>query len=148
MCALPFICDVILAFSLITQVACSHLAYIYIYIYIYIFCSTLQLIEYFSNGAQLIFNFLILLLIFYLFIYLFYFFTLDFPQGIHNYLAIKLKSLVGVCWVGMAIQIRPADTRPGPILMGRILPDPIKNRVGYGFFLKNPKRVRIGSGFY
>ena len=32
--------------------------------------------------------------------------------------------------------------------MGRILPDPIKNRVGYGFFKKNPKRVRIGSGFY
>ena len=48
----------------------------------------------------------------------------------------------------MAISVRPTSTRPGPILMGRILPDPIKNRVGYGFLKKNPKRVRIGSGFY
>ena len=40
------------------------------------------------------------------------------------------------------------DTRPGPTLMGRILPDPIKNRVEYGFKKKNPKRVQVGSGFY
>ena len=32
--------------------------------------------------------------------------------------------------------------------MGRILPGPIKNRAGYGFLKKNPKRVRVGSGFY
>ena len=48
----------------------------------------------------------------------------------------------------MAIFARPADTRPGPTLMGRILPGPFRNRVGYGFNKKNPKRVRVGSGFY
>ena len=48
----------------------------------------------------------------------------------------------------MAIQARPAGTRPSPTLMGRILPDPIKNRVGYGFKTKNPKRVRVESGFW
>ena len=50
--------------------------------------------------------------------------------------------------VGMAIQARPAGTRPGPTIMGRILPGPIKNRVGYGFKTKNPKRVWVGSGFW
>ena len=44
--------------------------------------------------------------------------------------------------LGMAIFARPADTRSGPILMGRVLPDPIRNGVGYGFFLK----TRNGSG--
>ena len=43
------------------------------------------------------------------------------------------------------------DTRSGPTLMGRILPNPIKNKVGYGFFKKkkkpeaDPGRVRILS---
>ena len=44
----------------------------------------------------------------------------------------------------MAIFARPADTRPGPTLMGRVLPGPIKNRVGYGF--KKKKKTRNGSG--
>ena len=48
----------------------------------------------------------------------------------------------------MAIFAWPADTRPGPTLMGRVLPGPIRNRIGYGFFKKNLKRVRVGSGFY
>ena len=51
--------------------------------------------------------------------------------------------------LGMAIFTRSAGTRSGPTLMGRVLPGPIKNRVGYGFKKKkNPKRVRVGSGFY
>ena len=50
--------------------------------------------------------------------------------------------------LGMTIFARPADTRPGPTLMGRILPGPFINRVGYGLKKKNPKRVRVGSGFY
>ena len=52
----------------------------------------------------------------------------------------------------MAIYIWPADTRPGPTLMGRILPDPLRNRVKYRFikkkkpdsspgFIKNPART-------
>ena len=50
--------------------------------------------------------------------------------------------------LGMAIFTRSADTRPGPTLMGRILPGPFRNRVGYGFKKKkNPEtglgRVRI-----
>ena len=48
----------------------------------------------------------------------------------------------------MAIFARPAGIRSGPTLMGRILPGPIRNRVGYGFLKKNPKRVRVGFGFY
>ena len=48
----------------------------------------------------------------------------------------------------MAIQARPASTRPSPTLMGRISPDPIKNRVGYGFKRKNLKRFQVGSGFW
>ena len=40
--------------------------------------------------------------------------------------------------------------RPDPILMGRVLPNPIRNRIGYGFFLlkkkKNQKWVRVRSG--
>ena len=47
----------------------------------------------------------------------------------------------------MAIFARPADTQPGPTLMGWVLPGPIKNRVGYGLKKKNPKRVRVGSGY-
>ena len=57
----------------------------------------------------------------------------------------------------MAIYIRPADTRPGPILMGQILPFLINYRVGYGFFLKKKKKKKkkkktqsgsgSGSGF-
>ena len=47
----------------------------------------------------------------------------------------------------MAIYIWPADTRPGPTLMGRILPGPLRNRVGYGFIKKkkNPIRVQVLS---
>ena len=41
--------------------------------------------------------------------------------------------------LGMTIFARPADTRPGPTLMGRVLPGPIKNRVGYGFKKKKPE---------
>ena len=47
----------------------------------------------------------------------------------------------------MAIFTRSAGIRSGPILMGQILPDPIRNRVGFGFFKKNPNRVRVGYGF-
>ena len=45
--------------------------------------------------------------------------------------------------VRMAIFTGPADTQPDPTLMGRVLPSPIKNRVGFGFFKKNPKRVQV-----
>ena len=47
-----------------------------------------------------------------------------------------------------AIFARPAGTRPGPTLMGRILPSPIRNRVGYGFKKKpeaDPGRVWVLS---
>ena len=47
--------------------------------------------------------------------------------------------------VGMAIFARPAGTQSGPTLMGRILPGPIRNRVGYGFFLK--KKPEAGPGW-
>ena len=44
----------------------------------------------------------------------------------------------------MAIKVRPADTQSGPTLMGRILPDLINNKVGYGSLKKkNPKRVQV-----
>ena len=43
----------------------------------------------------------------------------------------------------MEIFAQPADTRPGPTLMGWILPGPIRNRVEYGFLKKNLKRVRV-----
>ena len=43
----------------------------------------------------------------------------------------------------MAIFFWPAGTRSGLILMGRVLSGPIRNRVGYGFLKKNPKRVRV-----
>ena len=49
----------------------------------------------------------------------------------------------------MAIFARPAGTRSGPTLIGRILPGPIRNRVGYGFLKKKPEagpvRVRVLS---
>ena len=72
----------------------------------------------------------------------------DFPfthidSLVDNTVGHALPSFMDGFSVGMAIYIRPADTRPGPTLMGRILPGPIKNRVGYGFFKKNPKRVRV-----
>ena len=44
----------------------------------------------------------------------------------------------------MAIFTRSAGTRSGPTLMGRVLPGPIRNRVGYGFFKKKPE---AGPGF-
>ena len=50
----------------------------------------------------------------------------------------------GLLLVGMAIFARPADTRPDPTLMGRILPGPFRNRVGYGFKKKKPE---TGPGF-
>ena len=50
--------------------------------------------------------------------------------------------------LGMAIKARPAGTWSGPTLLGRILPDPINNRVGYGSFKKKTQsRFRSGSGF-
>ena len=45
--------------------------------------------------------------------------------------------------VEMAIKARPVGTRPGLILIDRILPDPINNRIGYG--LKKKKKPRSGS---
>ena len=48
--------------------------------------------------------------------------------------------------IGMAIFARPTGTRPGPTLMDRVLPNPIRNRVRYGFFKKKkPKRVQVLS---
>ena len=44
---------------------------------------------------------------------------------------------------GMGIFAQSAGTRLGPTLMGRILPGPIRKRVGYEFFLKKPEQ---GSG--
>ena len=38
--------------------------------------------------------------------------------------------------IGMAIFARPADTRPSSVLMDRILPGLIKNRVKFGFLQK------------
>ena len=61
-----------------------------------------------------------------------------------NFGVFVLKTLC----LGMAIFARSAGTRSGPTLMGRILPGPIRNRVGYGFPKKNPKRVRVGFGFF
>ena len=51
-------------------------------------------------------------------------------------------------FLGMAIFAQPAGTQPGSTLMGRILPDPIKNRVGFGFKKKNPKWVWVGFRFF
>ena len=45
----------------------------------------------------------------------------------------------------MAIYARPTDTQSGLILMGRVLPSLIKNRVGFGFFKK--KKPEMGLGF-
>ena len=62
------------------------------------------------------------------------------PINIYKY------AFIGVL-LGMAIFTRSAGTRSGPTLMGRILPDPIRNRVGFGFLKKKPKpgpgRVRV-----
>ena len=49
--------------------------------------------------------------------------------------------------VGMAIQARPAGTPLDPTLMGRVLPGPIKNRVGYGFKTKTQTWSGLGPGF-
>ena len=46
--------------------------------------------------------------------------------------------------VGMVIYARSVGTRPGPTLMGRVLPGPITNRVGLGF----RKKTRSRSGFW
>ena len=52
-------------------------------------------------------------------------------------------------WVRMAIFAWPVDTRFGPTLMGRVLPGPIKNRVGFGFLKKKTRsRFGLGPGFY
>ena len=48
----------------------------------------------------------------------------------------------------MAIFAQPAGIWPGPTLMGRVLPGPIRNRVGYGFLKKTSKRVQVGFRFY
>ena len=45
----------------------------------------------------------------------------------------------------MEIFARPVDTRPGPTLMGRVLPCPIRNWVGYEF-KKKKTRNGFGSG--
>ena len=50
--------------------------------------------------------------------------------------------------LGMVIFAWSAGIRSNPILMGQILLGLIKNRVKYGFKKKNPKQVRVGSGFY
>ena len=47
--------------------------------------------------------------------------------------------------VGMAIFALLADTWSGPTLKGRILPGPIKNRVGIGYFFK--KKPKAGTGW-
>ena len=48
----------------------------------------------------------------------------------------------------MTISTQPMGTRLGPTLMGRILPDPIKKKVEYGFLIKsNSGPGRVGSGF-
>ena len=52
--------------------------------------------------------------------------------------------ILGDVGVGMAIFAWPTGIRPGPTLMGRILPGPIRNRVGYGFLKKKPE---AGPGF-
>ena len=44
----------------------------------------------------------------------------------------------------MVIFARPADIRSSPILMGWVLPGPIKNRIGFGF---KKKKLKLGSGF-
>ena len=52
-------------------------------------------------------------------------------------------------FLGMAIFARPVGTQPGTTLMGRILPDPIKNRVGFGFKKKKTQSgFELGLGFF
>ena len=59
------------------------------------------------------------------------------------------RSFTLVVVVGMAISARLAGTRLGSTLMGRFLPVPIKNKVGFGLYKKkNPKRVRVEFGFW
>ena len=59
------------------------------------------------------------------------------PRSRHSFL-FKIFEIIGI-YLGMAIYTRPADTRPGPTLIGRILPGPINYRVGYGFKKKKPE---------
>ena len=47
----------------------------------------------------------------------------------------------------MAIQARLADTQPGPTLMDRILPGPIKNRSGMGLKQKTQSGFESGLDF-
>ena len=35
--------------------------------------------------------------------------------------------------LGMVVSARSASTRPDLILMGQVLPNPIRNRIGFGF---------------
>ena len=75
-------------------------------------------------------------------VFSFYFSDPFLMEGLLYYIAPFGPSWSYTCWsseplfVGMAIIARPADTRPGPTLMGQILPGPIKNRVGFGFLVK------------
>jgi len=41
--------------------------------------------------------------------------------------------MTGLEELEMAIYARPTGTQPSPTLMGRVLPDLITNRVGFGF---------------
>ena len=45
----------------------------------------------------------------------------------------------------MTIYAWPTGTRPGSTLIGRVLPSPIKNRVGFGF--KKKKKLETGPRF-
>ena len=45
----------------------------------------------------------------------------------------------------MAISAQPADTQPSPTLMDRVLPCPIKNRVGFGLKRKTNKTLSLIS---
>ena len=73
----------------------SQFIYIYIYIYFAPPFNSLNIFRMELSWSSIFWSFC------WFFIYLF--FTLDFPQGIHNYLAIKLKSLVGVCWGNICV---------------------------------------------
>ena len=50
--------------------------------------------------------------------------------------------------LGMAISAQPAGTLPGLILMGQVLPNPIRNRIGFGFLKKTRTKSKSGPGFY
>ena len=48
----------------------------------------------------------------------------------------------------MAIFARPVDAQLNPTLMGRVLPGPIKNRIGFGLKKKPRSGSGSGSSFY